>query len=89
MKLKVYTIDFDVPARVRKWVIRIGILSLTLGAAAVALAAGPLHKWTTGDLLQASDLNDNFANLQGQIDSSFVLAGDVVVIQCVERRPPR
>jgi hypothetical protein len=76
VKLKVYTIDFDIPVRVRKWVIRIGILSLTLGAAAVALAAGPLHKWTTGDLLQASDLNDNFANLQGQIDSSFVLAGD-------------
>lgn len=51
----------------KKWGLRIGILGLALGGTAVALAGGPLHPWATGDVLQASDLNENFANLQGQI----------------------
>ena len=76
VKLKIYTVDFEIPARVKKWGLRIGILGLALGGTAVALAGGPLHTWATGDVLQASDLNANFANLQGQITSGFVLAGD-------------
>jgi hypothetical protein len=76
VKLKVYVIDLEIPARVKTWIVRGGILTLLLGTAALALAAAPLHVWATGDTLQAIDLNGNFTNLQGQINGGFVLAGD-------------
>ena len=67
MKLKIYVIDFEIPARVKAWGIRIGILALLLGSAAVAIAAGPLHVWATGDTLQAADLNGAFKNLDDRV----------------------
>jgi hypothetical protein len=66
MKLKMVIVDLEIPPRVKKWGLRIGIPALVLSVAAVAFAA-PLHTWSTGDTLQASDLNGNFDNLQGQI----------------------
>jgi hypothetical protein len=66
MKLKVVIVDLEIPPRVKKWALRLGIPALVLSLAAVALAA-PLHTWNTGDVLQAADLDGNFANLQGQI----------------------
>ena len=75
MKLKVYVIDLQIPAHVKRWTLRIGALLLVLGGAAIAIAATPLHTWATGDTLQATDLNGNFANLQAQINSGFVLNG--------------
>ncbi len=76
MKLKVYVVDLEIPAHVRRWALRIGVLTLLLGGGAAALAAGPLHAWATGDVLNAADLNGNFANLQAQISSAWVPMGD-------------
>jgi hypothetical protein len=67
MKVRVYVVDFEIPPRVKKWGLRIGIPAIVLSVAAAALAAAPLHTWSTGDMLQATDLNGNFTNLQGQI----------------------
>jgi hypothetical protein len=75
VKLKVYVIDLEISARVKRWMFRIGALVLVLGGAAIALAASPLHTWATGDTLSATDLNGNFANLQSQINAGFVLSG--------------
>jgi hypothetical protein len=75
VKINVYVIDFEIPARVKRWGLRIGIPAIVLGAAAVALAGTPLHVWSNGDVLDAGDLNGNFANLQGQINAGrFVRA---------------
>jgi hypothetical protein len=51
----------------KRWVLRIGIPLGVLGIAAMASGATPLHSWNTGDKLEATDLNGNFANLQNQI----------------------
>jgi hypothetical protein len=68
MKLKIVIIDFELSPRVRRWALRIGIPAVVLGVGAVAFAGVmPLHTWNTGDILDAGDLNGNFANLQGQI----------------------
>jgi hypothetical protein len=67
VKLKIYVVDLELGVRLKKWLLRVGVTVLLLGAAAVALAAGPLHVWSTGDTLQANDLNNNFSNLQNQI----------------------
>src|SRR5678816_1644122 len=45
-------------------------------ATAVAVAAEPLHTWSSGETLQARDLNGNFSNLQSQISGGFVLNGN-------------
>jgi hypothetical protein len=67
MKLKVYVIDWEIPPRGKRWGLRVGIpLGLLLGGGAIAWAAG-LHTWANGDTLNATDLNGNFTNLQGQI----------------------
>ena len=69
MRVKVYVVDFEIPPRVRKWALRLAVPAVVLSVAAVALA-GPLHTWSTGDALNASDLNANFANLQSQITTT-------------------
>jgi hypothetical protein len=69
MKVKVYVIDLEIPPRVKKWGLRLGIpLGVLLGGGAIAWAAG-LHTWNNGDTLNASDLNGNFAQLQNEITS--------------------
>jgi hypothetical protein len=67
MKLKVYVIDLEIPARVKRWALRIGIPIVLVGAAAVAIAATPLHTWATGDTLTAADLNGNFKALDDRL----------------------
>jgi microcystin-dependent protein len=49
-----------------------------VGVAAAAYAAAPLHTFSTNEVLQASDLNGNFAALQAQIAAAQVPAGVVV-----------
>ncbi len=66
MKLKMVVVDFEIPARVKKWALRAGIPAVILTVAAVAWADS-LHTWNSGDTLQATDLNGNFASLQTQI----------------------
>jgi hypothetical protein len=67
MKLKVVVIDLEVPPRVKKWGLRLGIpLGVLLGGGAVAYAAA-LVTWSNGQVLTAADLNNNFSQLQSQI----------------------
>jgi hypothetical protein len=67
MKLKVVIVDMEIPPRVKKWALRLGIpLALVLGGGAVAWAAG-LVVWSDGQTLKAADLNGNFNYLEGQI----------------------
>ena len=69
MKLKFVVVDLEISPRLRRWTLRLGIpLASLIGGTAIAYAAG-LKTWATGDLLSASDLNDNFANLQTQLDT--------------------
>jgi hypothetical protein len=69
MKLKVVIVDLEIPPKVKRWGLRLGIPAVVLTIAAVALA-GPLHAWNQGDTLDATDLNGNFSNLQGQITTA-------------------
>lgn len=63
MKIKVYVIDLEIPPRVKRWALRIGIpATLIIGAGALAYASVP-KTWATGDPLTASDLNANFAEV--------------------------
>ena len=69
MKLKMVVVDFEIPARVKKWGLRVGIpAAVLLGGGAIAYAGG-LTTFTDGQTLHASDLNANFTALQGQIMS--------------------
>jgi hypothetical protein len=68
VKVRVYVIDFEIPAWVKSWGIRIGLLAVLLGMTAVAIAASPpLHVWSTGDTLQEADLNGNFKALGDRV----------------------
>lgn len=77
MKLKMIVVDLEIPPRIRKWGIRLGIpLGAVLVGGAVALAAGDagaggsgLITWSSGEVLQAASLNANFASLQSEIAS--------------------
>jgi hypothetical protein len=67
MKLRVVVVDLEIPSRVKRWALKVGIpLGVLLGGGAIAWAQS-LHVWNTGDTLQATDLNGNFSNLQNQI----------------------
>ncbi len=69
MKLKVVVVDLDVSTQTKRRLLELGVtLGVLLGGGAIAWAS-MLHTWNTGDTLQASDLNGNFSNLQGQITS--------------------
>jgi hypothetical protein len=67
MKLKVVIVDLEIPPRVKKWAIRIGIpVGVLLGGGAYAWAAG-LVSWNPGQTLTNTDLNGNFTYIQGEI----------------------
>jgi hypothetical protein len=63
MKFKIIIVDFEIPARLKHWGLRLGIpTALALGGGAVAYGAGVVS-WVDGQTLKASDLNGNFAAL--------------------------
>jgi hypothetical protein len=67
MKIKVVVVDLEIPLRVKKWLVRLGVGGgLLLGGGAVAWAA-TLHSWSDGDTLNATDLNANFSALDARI----------------------
>jgi microcystin-dependent protein len=73
MKVKIVIVELALPPAVRRalrWIAPVAVL----GVAAAAYAAGPLHVWTSSEVLQASDLNASFAALQ----AGMVPAGAVV-----------
>ena len=69
MKLKLVVVDFELPVRVRKWSVRLGIpLAVMLAGGAVAHAAGWVT-WGPGQLLTADDLNGNFKIIGDQVNA--------------------
>jgi hypothetical protein len=81
MKIKVYVVDFEIPPRVKRWGLRIGIpVAVLLGGGAVAYAAG-LVTWSQGQTLNASDLNNNFSYLQSEIAGDGGVQGEVATLQ--------
>ena len=77
MKLKVVVVDLEIPPRVRRWALRLGVPALILGAASAAVA-GTLKSWNAGDVLTAADLNANFAALQTRLAALEAHGGQVV-----------
>jgi microcystin-dependent protein len=60
MKFKLLVVDFEVPPRIKRWALRLGIPIAILAAAGVAVAVPSLKQWTAGDTLTADDLNNSF-----------------------------
>jgi microcystin-dependent protein len=64
MKLKMLIVDLEIPPRVKRWALRIwGFLAVLAGFSAIAYASLP-KTWGMGDMLTATDLNNNFAAVQ-------------------------
>jgi hypothetical protein len=86
MKLAVVVVDLEIPPRVKKWVLRLGIpVAVLLGAGAIAYAAG-LVTWMDGQTLTAADLNNNFSQLQSEITAqqaqiAALLSGSPTIVQ--------
>jgi hypothetical protein len=79
MKIKVVVIDFEVPTRVKQWALRIGIPVLVLGGfVALAYASVPVT-FTSGEVLQAADLNTNFQSLDQRLTAVEAAKATLVV----------
>jgi len=68
MKIKLVVIDLDVSPWMKKWALRLAIPAVVLLGSGVAAWAASLHTWSTGDTLNANDLNGNFTSLQNAIE---------------------
>jgi formylglycine-generating enzyme required for sulfatase activity len=67
MKIKIMVIDFEVPARIKRRALAVGIpVAILAGAGAVAYA-DVKHTFKSGDVLKAADLNENFDELDQRI----------------------
>ena len=66
MKLKVYVLDLEIPKSIKRRALLVGIPLATLLAAGVALATVP-HTFANGQVLNATDLNDNFTSLDARL----------------------
>lgn len=91
MKFRVVIVDLEIPPRVKRWGLRLGIpLAVLLGAGGIAYATG-LVTWSSGQTLQASDLNNNFNYLQEEIGTLQSLAstsGNISSAGAVQRQTP-
>jgi hypothetical protein len=82
VKIKVYVIDLEIPPRVKRWALRIGIpAAVLLGGGAIAYATGLPVTWSSGQTLYAADLNNNFAYLQNEITGDAGLEGQNAALQ--------
>jgi microcystin-dependent protein len=62
MKLQIVTVHLEIPARVKRWVLRLGIgAAIVVGGAAVAFASPAWTNFQSGATLTATQLNDNFS----------------------------
>jgi hypothetical protein len=66
MKIKVITVDLEIPRRTKRMALLIGLPVLLLGLSAVAVA-GVVNTFHDGDVLHAKELNDNFVDLDARI----------------------
>ena len=78
MKSKVVVVDSELPASLKRWLIRVGLfLGMVIGGGALAHAA-TLVTWTSNQSLTAADLNSNFSAVQTQITT---VQGQVTTLQ--------
>jgi hypothetical protein len=66
MKLKIVIVDLEIPPRVKKWTLRLGLPLVVLVAGGVAYADLPHPSWKDGDTLNAADLTANFQYSKGR-----------------------
>ncbi len=66
MQIKMVVIDFEIPARIKRRVLAIGIPLAILAGAAVAYTNVP-KTWMKGEALTAADLNANFSDIDTRI----------------------
>lgn len=67
MKLKLMIIDLELPPRLKRMALRLGIAGLVgAGGVGVAWASVP-HTFSAGQTLKASELNDNFAAMETRV----------------------
>ncbi|WP_437554433.1 hypothetical protein WME97_21315 [Sorangium sp. So ce367] len=67
MQVKIVVIDFEIPARIKRRALTVGIpLAILAGAGAVAYASVP-HTWKSGEVLNAADLNESFGTLDKRV----------------------
>jgi hypothetical protein len=67
MQVKIVVIDFEIPARIKRRALTIGIpLAILAGAGAVAYAGVP-NIWKSGDVLNAAALNENFDSIDKRV----------------------
>ena len=67
MKLKIIAVDFEIPAKVKLGLLRVGLpLAILIGASVVTYASVP-KTWTAGEVLKSADLNSEFASLDARI----------------------
>ena len=67
MKIKVTTIDFEIPRRTKRLAVIVGVpTAALLGAAALAYAGVP-NTFSAGEPLSSSQMNANFSSLDARI----------------------
>lgn len=67
MKLKLMIVDLEVPPKVKRVALRLGVAGLVVGGGAgVAWAAMP-HTFSAGEKLKAAELNENFAAMETRL----------------------
>jgi hypothetical protein len=82
MRLKIVIVDFEIPPRVKRWVLRVGIPAVVLvGGTAVAYATSLPVTWSSGQTLQAADLNNNFSYLQNEIAGDGGVGAEVAALE--------
>lgn len=85
MKLQMVVIDLEVPARVKRWAIRLAVPAVILSGAGLAWSAALKNNWQEGDTLMASDLNANFSAAEQRI---AMLESQLAALQSADRACP-
>jgi microcystin-dependent protein len=77
MKIKVTTIDFEIPRRTKRLAMIVGVpAAVILGAAALAYAGVP-NTFSSGEALSSSQMNANFSALDGRLTTLETAAPSV------------
>jgi hypothetical protein len=69
MRVKIIVVDMEIPPKVKRWALRLGLpLGVLLGTAGIAYAALP-HTFATGEVLSADNLNNDLSSLDARISA--------------------
>jgi len=76
MKIKIVTVDFEIPRRTKRIALMVGVPALVIGGSAIAVASVP-NTFKDGDVLSADKMNQNFADLDSRI-TKLEMSGGVI-----------